>query len=295
MNYAITTSFPSVTSDPLTLNVKQFICDLANAVGNTVDTGTAAISAIANSNTLSGTSGNTSSGNTSGGNTSGGWDGWIRNNPIEVPTYPVDPNLFASSGDPRHSLGESLKMAFNHFLPLIETYKQAASVGGCQIVNGFICDADGNQIAETTVNCPVSLSAIKPQMIIDTVNQNHAIAIKKQADSFISHIQTNYVNNGWNVQPFEIPEANIFFIKATKAGQQNVFKKYFYDQKDYVASQLGKSTHNYDGSGFLVGEIDNQTLQLAASSGQGFTYIPITMTDDSKLFMNAIRSQNMIF
>jgi hypothetical protein len=220
---SLSTSWPSVTADPLKFNSKQFVNDLAYAVGQD------------------------------------NFDGVIKNDPIDFPSYPTDPSSFANTGDPRHPMDVAMKAMFDEFLPRQQAYQEAASMGGCKIINSYICDADGVPIAKATTNCDpnINIEVIKPQEVIDFVNINYQNAIKAESDAFIDYIKTTYVNGGWTIHLYDFSFIKHFFVKITKLHSQNIFFKYFYDQKDYVSDQLGIPLVQLDVGANILDSADN--------------------------------------
>lgn len=200
----LSTSWPSATADPLKFNAKQFISDMANAAGND------------------------------------DWDGFVRNEPLYLDEYPVDLNYYAGSGDPRYPMNVAMKDMYDEFLPRQAAYQEVVDAGGCQIVNEYICDADGNPIVRASQQCKniVNINVIQTEEIVDFVNTSYANALKAESDSFINFLNTDYINNGWDIQLFDVPMLYLFLIKITKTNSSNIYTKYFYDQKDYVSSVL---------------------------------------------------------
>jgi len=213
---SLTSSWPSVTGDSLKFNAKQFLADLANMAGND------------------------------------NWGGFVRNHPIDFPEYkasadnsfiyPVDPQTFAKQGDKRLTLGKVLKDAYDTFIPRINAYTEVVNAGGCQVINDYICDTDGNPIVKATFTCDpgnsINLEMLKPQEVVDFVKNSFNNATKAESDSFIKYLKDNYLNKGWTMVMYDIPDVYTFYIKISKSGQKNIFKKYFYDQKDYVSKTL---------------------------------------------------------
>jgi hypothetical protein len=200
----LSTSWPSATADPLKFNAKQFVSDMANAAGND------------------------------------SWDGWVRNNPIDIPTYPFDPDNFKGSGDPRYPLNVATKAMFDTFLPRQLAYQEVVDAGGCQIINNYICDSDGNPIVKASVNCKpgVNIEVIKPKEVEEFTKTSFNNALIAEADAFVNFLNVNYLNNGWTAILYDMLFVNQFVIKLKKANSSNVYFKYFYDQKNYISSSL---------------------------------------------------------
>ncbi len=200
----LSTSWPSATADPLKFNAKQFVADIANAAGND------------------------------------DWDGFVRNEPLYLDDYPVNLDYYVGSGDPRYPMNVGLKDMYDEFLPRQIAYQEVADAGGCQIVNEYICDGDGNPIVRASEKCKsvTNISVIQPQEVLDFVKTSLSNAIKKESDSFVEYLKINYINNGWKIQMFDISMLYLFLIKISKQNNSNVYIKYFYDQKDYVSTSL---------------------------------------------------------
>jgi hypothetical protein len=200
----LTTSWPSATADPLKFNAQQFISDMANIAG------------------------------------SDDWDGFVRNEPLYLDEYPVNLDYYAGSGDPRYPMNVAMKDMYDEFLPRQAAYQEVVEAGGCQIINEYICDSDGNPILKVSEQCKTTtnISIIQSEEIINFVNNSFANAVKEESDSFINYLKINYINNGWNIQLFDVSMLYLFLIKITKQNNSNFYIKYFYDQKDYVSSVL---------------------------------------------------------
>ena len=200
----LSTSWPSATADPLKFNAKQFVADIANAAGND------------------------------------NWDGFVRNEPLYLDDYPVNLDYYKGSGDPRYPMNVALKDMYDEFLPRQIAYQEVVDAGGCQIVNEYICDSDGNPIVRASQQCKniTNINVIQSQEIVDFVNTSFANALKEESDSFINFLKVNYINNGWKIQLFDVSMLYLFLIKITKTNSNNIYMKYFYDQKDYVSSVL---------------------------------------------------------
>jgi len=238
----LSTSWPSVTGDRLNFNAKQFINDVAAAAGDD------------------------------------NWDGWVRNEEVVIPEYPLDPSLFANSGDQRHSLGKALKSAYDEFLPRINAYTEVVEAGGCQIINEYICDSDGNPIIKASPNCmqvantvtaqtnngAINVNILKPQEVVDFVNKDYQNSVKLQADSFINYIKTNYINQNWFVKLCDMKEINTFYVQATAANKDYVYLKYYYDQKDNIAKGLNLELNvlQFDNDIVSRGDMNNFMLSI---------------------------------
>jgi len=230
----LSSSWPSVTANPATFNAKQFIADLANASGND------------------------------------DWDGIVRNNPFYLPEYPIDPNNFKDSGDPRYPMNVAIKAMFDEFIPRQDAYNEVINAGGCQVINGYICNSDGVPVAKASISCTpdINLNIITPDEVKDFVNTSFYGALKKEADSFVNYLQNNYTKSGWTVTLYDLIFLKHFLLKISKPNNTTVYIKYFYDQKDYVSSSLQVPLIQKDiGEEFLSSNEDGAAFMKALKAG----------------------------
>lgn len=201
-----------MTGNPFDFNAKQFLCDLANEAGK------------------------------------GTWDGTIRQDPVDIPQYPIDPTNFAGVGDPRHTTETALKMAFDTFLPRLSAYKEVLNAGGCQVIDNYVCDTEGVPLIRASSNCSANFSKVPyvAEDVINLVKQNYVNDIQNQTNLFVNYIKTNYLDLGWEAELNDLGPLHTFYIYLTKNGKTPVTIKYFYDQKDNVANQLGLPLFSYD-------------------------------------------------
>jgi hypothetical protein len=225
-NVDFSTRFPTATSDPLKIDAKRIVADVAHLAG--LDN----------------------------------WDGVIRDNPIDLgdiggpvvgtlkdleagnlindnneKQYPFNPANYASTGDPRLTTDKALMIIFDHFTPRQKLYAEIVNAGGCKIVNGYICNAEGIPVQQASANCPVdaNLERITPQEIKDFVNNLYATTFAKQSDAFVNEIKNDYLNKGWTLELTDMIFVSKFIAKLSKPGSDNIYIKYFYDQKEYVS------------------------------------------------------------
>jgi hypothetical protein len=232
VNSNLSSFFPSVTGDPLKFNAKQFVASLANAAGNDLFNGIVKDEKI----DLGGI----------GGPVIGTYQDLLDGNLIDNTNekkYPFDPANYAGVGDPRYTTDMALKDVFDYFMPRINAYSEVLNAGGCQVVNGYICNEDGIPIVQASEICSTNtnLERITPQEIETFIRSSYATAFKKQSDSFINDIKSNYTNNGWIVTLVDMTFIKIFVIRLTKPNRpnsENIYIKYFYDQMDYISKTL---------------------------------------------------------
>lgn len=199
--------FPSLTGDHLQFDVRPLLSGLANATLEDPEK----------------------------------YDPVVYYNPIDLNSQIQDPSVFNSVGDPRYTLGSLLSAGYAKFLPRIQAYQEVADAGGCQVINEYICDVDGNPLAVASSNCIglTNVGIIEPQEVIDFIDTQYSQAVQTHADKFIAYLQENFISQGWTLVLTSIPALYCFYVKAIKKGHNNTFIKYYNDQVDYVAGKLG--------------------------------------------------------
>lgn len=163
-------------------------------------------------------------------------------------------------GDPRLSFGEMLSSVYAEFQPRTELYLELQREGGCQVIENYICDADGNPIRELTNSCAqflnidptlieteetinlpsITISPIQSTEVIEYVASLYSDAIQNHANKFITYIRKTYIEQNWNVSLYVIEDLPFFYVKAIQPTQSSTvtYLKYYYDQKDYVSLVL---------------------------------------------------------
>ena len=203
---SLSTSFPYLTSNPLNFNSQAFFTDLSQ--------------------------------NSLGGEDSS--DPWIRNNEVNNDDLGINPLDFMDVGDGRLSLGIVLSAVYAEFVPRINLYQEVAAAGGCQIIDEYICDGDGNPIVKTTTNCTsdINLNVINPLEIVTFIQNLSANTIQKHVDSFVAFLQRE-IAKGWSVSIVNMSLIKVVYVKLTKSGQSNRYYRYYYDKLEYISNQLG--------------------------------------------------------
>lgn len=144
-------------------------------------------------------------------------------------------------GDPRVSLGHVLSVGFNEFFPLALAQVEVIRSGGCQVIDGYICDSDGNKKKEMSVYCPPNFTTIP--ITAEQVGARTAEIVYKGFNDHASRF-ANYIkslkNDGWTPTLYYYEKYFMFYVKLTK-GDGNLYIKYYPDTKDVVASELGLS------------------------------------------------------
>jgi hypothetical protein len=105
-------------------------------------------------------------------------------------------NTLSAVGDKRYSLGHMVSAAFDKYLPKILLYTEIAQAGGCQVINDYICDSDGNPIQRVSSNCPDGDLNIDPNEVISFVLDTYNKKKIEDIQSFVEFIRKNYINTG---------------------------------------------------------------------------------------------------
>lgn len=240
MSKAIIDNWPR-GDDPLKTNIKQLLCDIANASGDD------------------------------------SWDGHIRNEGVDTEKFRTDPASFKGvGGDPRYSMGDVISGIYATFLPRLKARQEIGAAGGCQIINEYICDPDGNPIIRASQNCidyinsgkvtqtttnngkVVNIERIQPQEVVDFVRNSYNDARKKNSDAFITYVKKTYITQGWTPHLYQALPIYAFYAQFTKKDQKNVYLRYYVDQKDYIAQQLNLPILSSEELGSL-GSFDKNT------------------------------------
>jgi hypothetical protein len=247
---SLATSFPSVTGNFLDFNFKQATADLANAVGNINWDGIIKDEKIDLGNL--------------GGPIIGTYKNLLEGNLIDNTNskYYEYVDYYKGVGDPRYPTNVALSAVFVNFMPRIDAYTELLNAGGCKVVNGYICNEDGVPITQASTNCinNINTKYITVQELQTFIDNSFEVAFKKESDSFISYIKTNYINNGWILELIDMAQS--IFLKLSKKGNDDVIIKYFYDQKDYLSTSFNVPIQSFSMS---------LMISLSASYNQLFT------------------------
>lgn len=141
-------------------------------------------------------------------------------------------------GDPRVSLGSVLSAGFAKFYPLAVAQVEIIRAGGCQIVDGYVCDSDGNKKKQAIEICPQNYTAtpinakdiqtFSAQYIFQEVD-NHA----KKFSNYLKTLQAD----GWTITLHFYVNYYMFYVKATK-GSGVLYLKYYPDARTNLSDYL---------------------------------------------------------
>jgi hypothetical protein len=127
-------------------------------------------------------------------------------------------------------------------VPRALTQIELAQSGGCQIIDGFICNSDGVKIKEKTSVCDENSdykSPITYDQITNTVTTFMDRKKDDHADDFVVYLRNKYLNQGWTLQLFYMEKFFLFYVKASKDDNETAFYRYYKDRKDYISNNLG--------------------------------------------------------
>jgi hypothetical protein len=145
-------------------------------------------------------------------------------------------------GDKRYTLGHMLCAVFDKYLNRINTYAEVMQAGGCQIIENYICDADGIPIKQLQSNC-TDFTIIDPQEIVTFVNDRYAQKKKEDILALKEYLTINYINIGYTIYLKLITDFPYMFLiqakKQTGNIVENLYIKYYYDDREEVSSVMG--------------------------------------------------------
>lgn len=152
-----------------------------------------------------------------------------------------DFSVLSAIGDPRFSLGHMLSAAIDEFVPRIELYTEVLQAGGCQIIDEYICNADGVPIKRTISKCPESLKTLEPlqpQEVVDFVTNKYNEKINEDILAFTDNVKKEYIDNGYVVRLITIKGMDYNFFAEAKKGKETKYLKYYSTDKEEVSRVL---------------------------------------------------------
>ena len=156
------------------------------------------------------------------------------------------------AGDDRVNFGEVWKEVSLEFLPRSLTQIEIAQAGGCQVINNYICNADGIKIKEASSTCKEGEQFLKPitsQEITQFVTNYIDERYNYYSDGFVEYINKNYKSKGWSIKLIYYSKIYFFYVEASKKYitlVNNVsteftdkkFFKYYQNSKEYISEKL---------------------------------------------------------
>jgi hypothetical protein len=155
--------------------------------------------------------------------------------------------LSAMRGDGRVDFKYVWDAVSLEFLPRAQTQIELAQAGGCQIIDRYICDENGVKIREASSTCVEGDEALKPitsQEIILFVNNIILNERQSHAQGFVNYLNTNFKTQGWTLKSYFYSRTYFYYVEAVRnltppsQGVEKRYFKYFYDQRDFIASAL---------------------------------------------------------
>jgi hypothetical protein len=183
-----------------------------------------------------------------------------------------------SVGDPRVSLGDVMTQTFIAFLPKIITQTEVRQAGGTQVVDNYICTADGTPIKSSITGYkmlsidltgqksykygaitipPLSatldqlMEPIQPTDVIDFIKKYMTGAKNESAQSFAQFIQTYFLNipNPWVIDAINVyPRQSYLIVKLIRHDNLDAlvtYIKYYADVANSVGCFLSQENLNY--------------------------------------------------
>ncbi len=191
---------------------------------------------------------------------------------VEQPEFDITPyndfSLLNNVGDSRVSLGQALSASFLHFLPKMIVQNEVLKAGGTQIINNYICDADGNVKKESkmlpiilsldltgekgykygSIDIPAQkynqeelLKRFTGDDITNFVETYVQLEKNNHSEYFVKFINTRFIPAGWTPVLRCHSKLNIFYVELS-LDTKKVYLRYYDDVKENVAKLLGINT-----------------------------------------------------
>jgi hypothetical protein len=188
--------------------------------------------------------------------------------PFDLTPY-TDFSALSAIGDPRVSLGETMTQTYVNFLPRVITQTEVRQNGGTQVIDNYICNADGVPIKKSEtipILLSLDLTGKKPykygaitipplsatyEQLMEPINPNEVIEfVKKYVDTakneyaeyLIQFINKYY--NGWSASVSVYKTLKYIIVTLTKE-DKTVYLKYYEDVANKVACLLGLNELKY--------------------------------------------------
>jgi hypothetical protein len=160
--------------------------------------------------------------------------------------------LSSMRSDLRISFGDVWNEVSTVFLPRSLTQIEIAQAGGCQVIDNYICNADGIKIKEASSTCKEGEEFLKPissQEITDFVTNYIQETYNDFSDGFIDYIIKTYRSQGWTIKLIFYSRIYFFYVEASKITTRVVdgvntqftdkkFFKYYQDSKEYISEKM---------------------------------------------------------
>jgi hypothetical protein len=232
-------------------------------------------------------------------------------NPVlqEAPEFDITPftdySALLGVGDSRVSLGQTMSATFINFLPKVIAQTEVLRAGGTQVIDNYICNADGQTIKESqtipillsldlTGKTPYQFGAITippitqtieellkrftPEDVKDFVKRYFSEQIEEHAEYFVNFITKHYIPAGWQLKLIYNASSNIFYVEMTNRDKK-IYLKYHPDVKEKVAKLFRIDTINV----YNVFAKINSDIHAAALSSKIENYKSIMENNDKTL------------
>lgn len=188
--------------------------------------------------------------------------------PFDLTPY-TDFSGLNNVGDTRVSLGETLTQTYIHFLPRVIVQTEVRQSGGSQVIDNYICTADGTPIKESNLIPavlsldltgekpyqygaitvpPVSASyedlmkIIDPQEVKDYVSQYVKISRARHANEFANFVK-EYLGD-WEIVSLNVYKNLQIMLLVLKKADDMIYLKYYADVSNEVGCFLGLENYN---------------------------------------------------
>lgn len=192
--------------------------------------------------------------------------------PEQYPSWKAllpDLNALSLIGDPRWTEGYMLQGMLQWWWPKIQKYTDFLSSLGVTIKQNYLCDKEGNQIAENTPENLANLiltnnidinSAPKLPTAEDIkieFDRQKEQAFNKHADAFIKYIRQTFLEKQFFVEAYYFHPMRLFVFKCYKLNYKGgiinaTYIKYYPDQIDYIISRLKVPIQQINRQGFNI-------------------------------------------
>lgn len=205
--------------------------------------------------------------------------------PYDITPF-TDYSPLTAVGDPRVSLGETMTQTFIHFLPRMITQTEVRQAGGTQVIDNYICTADGVPIKQSeTVNAVLSLDLtgqkayqygaitvppisatfeelmkpIQPDEVINFVKSYVTGGRNASASDFVSYIKKYFPTYSTQVDAYKTP---LSLIVTLTNNTDTIYLKYYVDVAIKVGCLLNGSINQHSN----LSNVPNQAMAFAMAS-----------------------------
>ena len=141
----------------------------------------------------------------------------LRDDIAELDTTGSDLTTIGSAGLSRYTYAEIENDLRENFYQQVDTNQEILAQNGCQIIEGYVCDADCNRIAKASSTCPpnYTYTPIKPSAVISLIIDKMLNGIEEDRRAFVQRCNY-YKSKGWKLEAYAQPNLLKFYIKFFK-------------------------------------------------------------------------------